>query len=68
MINGFLRKIQDFIYLFKKYKNHLFSNLGQLGTRIVECLKNDKVNKRVLVFNITKDESDLTNRKAEIRH
>ena len=23
----------------KKYKNHLFSNLGQLETRIVVCLK-----------------------------
>ena len=59
MINGFLRNIQNFIYLLKKYKNHLFSDLGQLGTRIVECLKNDKVNKHVLVFNITKDKSDF---------
>ena len=66
LINGFLRNIRDFIYLLKIYKNHLFSNLGQLETRTVVCLKNEKVDKHALVFNITKDKSDQTNQKAEI--
>ena len=39
-----------------------------LDCTVVECLKNERVNKHVLVFNITKDKSDLTNRIAEILH
>ena len=40
-------------------KNHLFSNLGQLGTKIVKRLKNDEVNKHIPVLDIAKNKSPL---------
>ena len=39
-----------------KNSNIFFSNLGQLGTKIVKRLKNDKCNKHIPVLDIVKKE------------
>ena len=66
-MTSLIRSMRTFNIFFKKVLKPFFSNLGQLGTKLVKRLKNNEVNKHIPVLDIATNKSAPMSGIAEIR-